>query len=199
MTPSIQLNSIGSASPLSPEHLRAIELARVRSKKVRRATAVAKGSGWTLAFFALVTLLGAIFGDITSLIMGLALAALAFNELRGSKMVARFDPNGARILGINQLVLAVVIIAYAGWSLYSASKTPILAQLDGGSTGDPNIDATVQSISNLATYGLYGTLAGAGFLGCGLTSLYYFTRAAVIRSVVAETPAWVLDTMRAAA
>jgi hypothetical protein len=187
-----------SASPLTPEHLRAIELARVRSRKVRRASVVARVSGWTLAFFAFVTLLGALFGDLASLIMGLALAALAFNELRGGKMIARFDPRGARTLGMNQLVLGAVIVSYAAWSFYVAMKNPALAQL-GGTTGDPDIDATVQSISDLATYGLYGTLAVVGFIGCGLTALYYFTRAGVVRSVVAETPVWVLDTMRAAA
>jgi type IV secretory pathway VirB2 component (pilin) len=198
MTPPTQSNPAGGASPLSPDHLRTIEFVRVRSKKVRRAAAVAKGSGWTLAFFALVTLMGALFGDLTSLIMGLALVALAFNELRGGKMIARFDPRGARTLGINQLVLGAVIVSYAAWSFFVAMKNPALAQL-GGTTGDPDIDATVQSISDLATYGLYGTLAVVGFIGCGLTALYYFTRAGVVRSIVAETPAWVLDTMRAAA
>jgi hypothetical protein len=198
MTPPTQSNPASGSSPLSPEHLRAIELARTRSKKVRRAASIAKGSGWTLAFFAFVTLLGALFGDITSLIMGLALVALAFNELRGGKMIARFDPRGARVLGINQLVLGAVIVAYAAWSFHAAMKNPALAQL-GGTTGDPDIDATVQSISDLAAYGLYGTLAVVGFIGCGLTALYYFTRAGVVRSVVAETPAWVLDTIRAAA
>lgn len=188
-----------SASPLAPEHLRAIELARTRSKKVRRAAGVAKGSGWTLAIFAVITMMGAVFGDVTSLVMGVALGALAFNELRGGKMIARYDAAGARVLGFNQLILGFVIVLYSGWSLYAASKTPMLSQLEGGTTGDAQIDATVQSISDFATYGLYGTLAGAGFIGCGLTALYYFTRARIVRDVVAETPPWVLDTMRAAA
>lgn len=199
MNTPVQSSAVVNASPLSPEHLRAIEEGRTRSKKVRRAAAVAKGSGWTLAIFAVITLIGAAFGDVTSLVMGAALGGLAFNELRGGRMIARFDAKGASVLGGNQLMLGAAIVAYSGWSLYSATKDPALARLAGGSTGDADVDATVQSIANFATYGLYGTLAVGGVVGCGLTALYYYTRARIVRQLIEETPTWVLDTMRAAA
>lgn len=184
----------------------------MRSKKVRRAAFTAKLSGWTLAIFAFFSLLFALFGDIPSLVMGIALGAFAFNELRGGKMIARFDPNGARVLGFNQLVLGAVVVLYSGWSILSAQRSSdssvssVLSQFQGGTTGDPDTDSMLQSVnaagssvSKFATYALYGTLAFAGAAGCGLTALYYFTRARVVRDMVAETPAWVLDTMRAAA
>jgi hypothetical protein len=36
-----------------------------------------------------------------------------------------------------------------------------------------------------------------GVVAPGLTALYYFSRARLIRTVLAQTPPWVVDAMRA--
>ncbi|MCC6426913.1 MAG: hypothetical protein IT435_08825 [Phycisphaerales bacterium] len=184
--------------PLSAEHMQALAEARRRSKKVRRATGIAILSGWSMAFFAFITLIGGLFGDWASLILGAALGAIAFNELRGAGLLKRFDPRAGSILGYNQLVLGVVLVVYAGWSLWSALNHNALAAV-GGSTGDPGIDEMVQGLSRTASYGVYGTLAIVGVIVPGLTAWYYFTRARHIRELTRATPAWVIETMRAAA
>lgn len=191
-TPPSNLHATSASAPLTPEHIRQIEDARTRSKKVRRAAGVAKGSGWSLAFFAFISLAAGLFGDVTSLVVGAALGILAFNELRGGKMIGRFDPHGARVLGWNQLVLGLVILAYSLWKLTHPESV-------GEASGNAEVDEMVQNISSMVTYGLYGTLAVVGFLGCGLTAMYYFTRARIVREMVSGTPAWVLETMKAAA
>jgi hypothetical protein len=181
--------------PLSTEHLRAIGEARLRSKKVRRAVGVAMFSGWTMAAFALVTALMVVFGDVTGLVLGVLLGAIAFNELRGAAMLRRFEARGARVLGWNQVGLGVLICAYSAWSLVSAINSPALAAMSG-STGDPDVDAMVGQITGLVTYGLYGTMFVVGVIVPGLTALYYFTRGRHVRAFVSRTPAWVVDAMR---
>lgn len=188
--------AVAPAGPLSPAHIAQLNEARARSRKVRRAAAVAAVSGWTLAFFAGITLLFAVFGDLVSLILGVALAVCATCELRGGAALRRLDPRAAKRLAVNQLVLGVIIVAYSGWSLNSALHDPKLASLSGGS-GDPQIDQTIQQITMAATWGLYGTLAIFGVLGPGLTAWYYASRGAVVRRFISQTPAWVVETMRA--
>ncbi len=187
----------GSPGPLSGEHLQALADARVRAKKVRRAAGVATVSGWTVAFFALCTMLGAVFGDLASLAMGVGLGVVAFNELRGARMLRRFDASGARLLGYNQLLLAVLVVSYAGWSMWRELRAGLLSS-HAESTGDPNTDALINSLRTSLTYGIYGLIAVAGLFGPGLTAWYYFTRAKLVRRVLAETPAWVIEALRAA-
>lgn len=185
-------------APLTPEQIRALADGRRHAAKVRRAALVAAVSGWSMAVFAGFTLIGVAFGSMTSLVVGIALAAIAWNELRGGAMLKRLDARGARRLGFNQLTLGVLIVAYAAWSLHRALATPALASI-GGSTGDPDIDALVTDLASTVAYGLYGTIAAAGVIVPGLTAWYYFSRGRVVREMRRRTPQWVIETLRAAA
>src|SRR5437868_10327370 len=93
--------------PLSPEHIQALADGRLRAKKLRRAASVATMSGWTMAFFAFCTLVCVLFGDFVSLVMGVGLGVVAYNELRGGAMLRRFDLRGPKLLGYNQFGLGV--------------------------------------------------------------------------------------------
>ena len=188
----------GACGPLSAEHLRELAEARVRARKVRRAAAFAALSGWTLAVFAFLTLAGAVFGDLAALILGAALAAVAWNELRGAAMLRRFEPEGPRRLGYNQIALAVLIVAYAGWSLAGALRHPMLGT-GAGATGDPQTDAMLGNLGTMVALALYGGMAVVGLIAPGLTALYYFTRGRMVRAMLDGTPEWVVQTMRAAA
>ncbi len=184
--------------PLSADHLRTLTEARTRSRKVRRAADVATLSGWTMALFAGLTLLGALFGSLLSLAAGLGLAGVAYNELRGAAMLRRLDQRGARTLGYNQIALAVLIVGYAALSLVLQLRSSPLEAM-GGSSGDAQVDAMVTSITSSVTYALYGGMAALGVIAPGLTAWYYFTRARVVREFLKHTPEWVVTTMRAAA
>lgn len=189
--------------PLSAEHFAEIRRAKARSKKVRRCAGVAAFSGATMAFFAVTTLMIGLFGDWLSLVCGVALGVIAYNEIRGAAGLKRFDPGAARLLAINQIGLGVLICGYSALSLVMAIRNPAIksamAQV-GGSTGDPNMDATLASVAGLAdmaVYGLYGTLFVVGIIAPGLTALYYHSRGRLVKEFVASTPAWVIDAMRA--
>lgn len=183
--------------PLSAEHYQLLAEARVRSKKLRRAATIAAISGWSMAFFAFCSILGGLFGDLGSLLLGAGLGIAAFNELRGGAMLRRFEARGATLLARNQLGLGIVLVLYAGFKMWAASRQDPLAQV-GGTTGDAEIDKMVTDVTSMVTYGLYGTLAVIGIIVPGLTALYYHTRGTLVRSVVASTPPWVIEALRAA-
>lgn len=185
------------SGPLSAEDLRALSEGRGRARKVRRAAGVAALSGWTMAVFGAVGLLAAVFGDWVSAALGAALVVLGWNELQGGAMLRRLDARGAARLGWNQIVLGVVLVAYAAWSLATTLRSPALAAV-GGTTGDAGIDAMVTQMTGVLAYSLYGTLCAAGVVVPGLTAWYYFTRERVVREVLAGTPEWVVEAMRAA-
>lgn len=180
-------------SPLAPEHLQQLSDAKRRAKKVRRAASVAALSGWSMLVFACISLALAFFSDWSAWAVGIGLLLVALNELRGSAMLRRADPAGAKVLGWNQLVLAALLVAYATWSLATSLRQPLGTALQ---SGDPQIDAMAANITSAVTYGLYGTLAVLGLLLPGLTSIYYFSRARIIRSFLAETPEWIVEIMR---
>lgn len=184
-------------APLTPEQIRAVTDGRQRAAKVRRAATVAAISGWSMAAFAPLTLLGVLFGSTVALVLALALRVLAWNELAGGAMLRRFDPRGPRRLGFNQIALGALIVAYSAWSLAKALNNPTLASV-GGSTGDPEMDAMIAGLSEMVAWGVYTTMAGAGVLIPGLTAWYYFSRGRLVRDLLARTPDWVVATLRAA-
>jgi hypothetical protein len=184
--------------PLSPDHLAAISAARLRGKKIRRAAMVATISGWTMGAFAVITLMGGLFGDWLALAIGIPLGLVAFFELRGAAMIRRFLPSGATLLACNQLGLALVLIAYAGYMLIQTVSHPILGGAGGQSTGDPQIDAMMGDLSRTIGLVLYGGLMVFGLVGPGLTALYYQSRRGHIERMLDQTPEWVIHAMRAA-
>lgn len=188
--------ALPASGPLSEEHFRALSEARIRARKVRRAAAVAVTSGWSMLFFAMLTLLGGLLGDLASLIMGIGLAALSVNELIGASMIRALQPAGARRLGVNQLVLGALLIAYAGWSLWTNLNSQSMGELSDELAADPQMQAVVGQVSTMVTWGLYGGMAVFGLVVPGLTSIYYFSRGRMILSVIESTPTWVIETMR---
>lgn len=179
---------------LSAEHIRILRAAERAAAKITRARRVASFSGWTTGIFGALTLVTAI-GDWPAFALGLGLSVSAFVELRGGKRIAAFDPQGARILGFNQIALGVMLLAFALWRLLQVSTGPSMAaELN---TGDPAIDEMVTSLEKQVRMLVYGTIAIVAVLAPGLTALYYFTRGPVVRKFVASTPPWVLELLRA--
>lgn len=197
-SPSPAAAAAAAPGPLSPAHLHELEAGRRRMKKVRRAASVAVLSGWTLAIFGAMTLLGVVFGSLTSLVLGGLLIGLGVNEIRGGNEIRRLHLRGPRRLGWNQIALAVVIGVYAGWKLLVvATGDPLEAY--GGSTGDADMDEMLTGLTTSISYALYGGVLVVGTLVPILTARYYFSRARHIRAMVDATPDWVVQTLRTAA
>ncbi len=191
-------SSSDQAPTISPEQLEVIAAARRRGRKVRRAVTVSAISGWTLGFFAFISLLSGLF-SLVSLLLGAALAAIAFVELKGSKKLRRFDLAAPKILGFNQIALGLVLVVYGGYGIAQAlfGPSPYEAQL---ATGGP-VAEMLEPIDNLHRMGMvvfYALLICFGAIVQGCTSLYHFTRSRHLRAYLTETPEWAVDAVRLA-
>jgi len=186
-------------SGLSEAQIRGISEGRIRARKIRRAVAVARISGWTLACFAALSLLGGLFG-LRSLLLGAALAGIAWTELRGAKGLSQFDPLAARRLGFNQLILIVVIAGYSIWGMLEAvlGASQYAEMTQAGGPGAQTYEA-IDRLTKVVTVAFYITVMVGAAVVQSLTAAYYFTRAKHIRAYVAGTPEWVVRTLKAAA
>jgi len=189
--------------PLTPEQMQAVTLANQRAKKLRSAAMVALFNGILLGTFSGLSLLfvagEAVFGefDWLGVIMCVGLGVLAWNELRGRKLLLRFNPRSAAMLGWNQVALLGLIVVYAAWMMVVAAfganpyeevmrSEPMTAQVLGD----------VGSLYKTLSVMIYGALIVGTLIFQGLNSLYYFTRARLLRAYLAETPAWVVELQR---
>lgn len=187
------------AAPISPEALQQLELAHQRARKIRRAVQVALFNGWTIGFFAALSLLSGIF-SLTGFVLGVALAIVSYNEFKGAKLFRRLDLRAPRRLGWNQLGLCGVLIVYSLWCIYSAltGPNPYEAALPAGGQAVPILNSIAQMQTTI-TLGVYGSLIIGSIIFQGTTAWYYFTRARHIQAYIEQTPQWVIDLQQASA
>jgi len=182
---------------MSEEHLRQLAWARQVGRKVNRAVRVARFDAWTIAIFAVLTFLFGI-TDPPSAALGLVMGVVAFVEFRGCARLRALDPRAARILGINQLVLAAALIAYALWRLHVEMSGP--GPFAEYKTVDPAVadmlkpyEGLVLQVTKLVYLGIIAIALGAQ----GGMAVYYFTRRKHIDAYRAQVPSWILDLQRA--
>jgi hypothetical protein len=183
--------------------VQAVTLAHQRAGKLRKAAGMALFNGiWLWVFSGLSLLIVAMEGlfgefDVVGTIMFLGLGAVAWNELRGRKLLKQYQPKSTVVLGWNQLALMALIVGYGAWMLVSTM-----------SAGNP-FKETMQSVPqagkmlgglsrlyDILTLLLYGGLIVGSVICQGVNSLYYFTRAKFLRAYLAETPDWVVEMQR---
>ena len=165
--------------------------------KLRRAASIAKFNGVTMAVFAVVSGLwaagNAAFGamDWVSTIMAVGLGALAFNELKGRRMLLNCDGRAPARLGWNQVGLMVLIASYCGWIIlkaYQGSGATSQALADAGALsqmqGTYDLDGLVQDLTVL----IYGVVIVATVICQGGNAWYYFTRGKWLSAYISETP-----------
>ncbi len=183
---------------LSPEHLEAIAIARRRGRKVTRAASVAAFSGWTLACFAFITILSGLF-SLPDLFVGAGLAGVAYAELRGSKKLRAFDLAGPRWLGFNQMALGGLLLLYGGWGLFQAlvAASPYEPYLSGGGRMAEILEP-IDRLNRTVMVAFYVLVLCAGVTAPACGSVYYFTRRRHVVRFLANTPKWVVETIRIA-
>ena len=183
-----------AGGPLSPEQFAQIENARVRGRKIRRAATVAAVDAWCSAVFAVLTLLSAIFSPIC-LAFGLAFCVTAFNSFRGLRRLRRIDASAPRLLALNQILLAAIVITYALYSIWSIWPG------HGGSASPADdemkqLPEEYQHIIRDAEFGLYISLLAGTIAAQGAAAWYYITRKKYLITYLRETPQWVIDLQR---
>lgn len=182
----------------TPEQMRQLAEARRLGSKVRRAMRVATLSGWTISIFAGLTVLFSLF-DPAGLILGLGMGAVGWMEFQGAARLRRLDDTAAGALARNQIILGVLLLAYAAWGLYHALGAPLMA-MDPALAGAPEVAAMMRPYENLArviSLVVYVTLALVAVFGQGGAAWYYASRGKYIRQYAEGTPAWIVQLQRA--
>lgn len=176
--------------PLSPRQKAALTRGRRQLKSVLRPARVAAITAGSVAVFGALSLLWGLVGGGGSLVIGAALLAVAWNERRGLERVRQLDPEGARILGWNQLVLAGVVVGYSLLAIQRAQAGPgpevrELEELVGYPT---------DLIAELTTMVYGGVIVIVGVFQ-GLLARFHFQRQSSIEAYVRETPDWVVEVL----
>ena len=188
---------IAAPPQLSQENLLQLANARVAMRKVRRAASVASFDGWTIgAFGGFTFLLG--LTDPTSIVLGLAMVAIAFVELRGAGKLKQLDTTACQALAINQLVLGSLLLVYAGWRMYAVLRGG--GEYDALAGSDPQMKEMLGSVADLTRMvmmAVYGALMLIALFGQGGMALYYRSRRSHIEAYLAQTPDWIVAMQRA--
>lgn len=185
-----------AGGPLTPEHRQQLALAQQRAKSIRRAAAVAAFNGGTLAVLIALSAPFALF-SFTDLLAVVALAVVAYNELRGRKRLLAFDPSAATLLGWNQVGLLGLIVLYCLWMLYSSLTGPnaVAEELKAFAEVAEALPGA-ESLARTVVIALYGMVILLSVVFQGLNALYYFSRRSHIESYRRETPAWIVELQR---
>lgn len=191
--------SYPASNPLSQQNMQELAVARAGGKKVRRAIRVALVDGWTLAFFACLTILFSI-GSLPDMMIGIVLGGIAAVELYGASRLRKLDPAACKILGFNQLAFAAMIIIYALSKLVPmmlGRPSAMAADLASDPMTSQLIDTRDYThMINMIYMAVYAGLIVYAICSMGILSLYYFTRIKHIRSYLQQTPPWIIDMQR---
>jgi hypothetical protein len=184
-----------AAGPLTPEHLTQLAAAKASSKAIRRAVSVANFDGWGLAVFAALSLVCG-FYSVSGWIVAVGMGFAAFVELRAAGRLSQLDPDAPRVLAINQLCMAGLLILYAGWNLFTTMHAPAgSGMFDSPELG--SMGESMESLDRLIYTCLYGGLIFVAIVFQGGSALYHFRRKAMVRDYLAKTPPWVIEMQRA--
>jgi hypothetical protein len=189
--------AMSSAAPqppqLSAENLREMQTARQSARKIRRAVTAAKFEGYTIAICGVLTVLMGM-GSVWQMLGGTILTVIGVIEITGGGRLARFDPGAVRMLTINQLSLAGLILLYGLWNLHAEMAHPVsdfpdLSPADAQVLGQ--MDSSVTGLTHEIMVLLYGSMIAAAAAEAGM-AFYYHSRGELVRRYLAETPAWII-------
>jgi hypothetical protein len=177
--------------------MRQLDAARASHRKIARACSVARGDGWTLLLFAVLSVICGL-ASVEGVMVGLALGVIAYFELRGAGQLKRLETRATRMLTINQLCLAGLLVSYASWQLFLIHTGQ--HEVSKSFTAQPELkDAMgsyVEVVGNMMVLFYQGLIAVA-VLGQGSMALYYHTRARHLQAYLEATPPWIHDMQRA--
>lgn len=195
------------AGGLTAQQKRTIDLAERRRRVIFRAGGLAAFNGWSLIFFAALTIL--ISHDPLSLTLTALFGFAGYRELRGRKLLRQLNPAGPALLGYNQILLAAIVVAYCGWCIASALLLPHPEISQASSLIVSKQDMSLlpagyrqhiqfwQSHVSEIVAGIYGLVILVSLITQGLMAVYYFTRQSALRAYLEDTPEWVVDMQRA--
>jgi len=179
-----------SGGGLSAEQRAQLQAARARLGPIDRAIRWATLTFWTLAVFGALTVLWGLVAGAGGLVVGVALLAVAWNERRGRDRLRSLDPQGARILGWNQILLAAVVTVYLGLTIVRArtAPSPSVQELERLVGMEPGLVAQLTAL-------VYGAVIVVVDIVQLFMARFHFRREALVETLRREAPEWVLDVL----
>lgn len=149
-------------------------------------------NGSTLAVFGVLSLLWALLVG-GGLLVAVALVALAWNEFRGRDRLRALDPDGARILGWNQCLVALVVVVYCSFAIAGARAAPApeLAELREA------VGISTDVIADLTTL-VYGAVIVVVVAFQAALARWHFARGPRMEAFVRDTPPWIVEVLTTA-
>lgn len=185
-------------SPLSEAQFADLTRCIRGSRKLRRACAVARFNGWTLAIFGACGLVSG-FWDVGGLALGVAFSLLAWGEFAGARRLAVLDAGAPRRLALNQVALAAVLVAYALHGAQGALSRPVMSAQQAADLDTVLGPGGAESLAGLATrlsVAVYVAVGLGSVVFQGLTAWYYASRARLVREQLASAPEWAVRVQR---
>ncbi len=185
-------STTSSADPLTDAQREQLRAAARLHKPLRRCATVARWSGVTMVSFGALTVLMTLpMMDVLGAGLGAGLTALGLIELKHGPRIAGAQPDAARALGANQLILLALLFAYCVLQMVTShgvdTRTLLVspefaAQMDA--MGDTQFGGLNEQLSQWATTAFYGfyiaMMVGAVVFQGSLAKYYFGVRKAVI-------------------
>jgi len=183
---------------LSPENLRELQAARRSLGKIRRAVSTARFEGYSIAICGALTVLMNT-DSIGYMLVGTVLTAIGIVEIVAAGRLRRLEVGAVRMLAINQLSLAVLILLYALWNLHAEAAHPVsdfpdLSPSDAKLIGQ--MDSSMTGLTHEIMMLLYGSLIAAAGVEAGM-AWYYHSRGGHLREYLARMPPWIITMQKA--
>ena len=183
-------------SPLSLQDHQALNAATRRVAGLSRAAKIAHFNGITSGVFAAGCAMF-FFTGVSTVLTGLGLVIISWNELRGRKRLLSFDPKAPRLLAWNQLGLMSLLIVYSLWHLYVGLTGPNPYEQHIANT--PELETVLGPITELYrifTVAVYGSVIVLSIIFQGLNAWYYIRQEKILTDYLNQTPPWIVELHR---
>ena len=188
--------------PISPEQLQELTQADERERPLLLARKLAALNGFGMGLCAVLVFALGIF-DPPSWLLAVVLGVLARTELRGRRLLERYDPSALPLLCRNQVALVGTVWIYALCSIYFGLRGPSpLTQILEEHPDLAEMLSTADVLHDAQKYYRYGLVAFYGLVIVvttafqGGTALYYASRRKHLDHFLARTPDWVVEWKR---
>ena len=181
--------SAGS-DPLSAAQKSALDDAAGRVRAILKPARVATVNAWTIGIFGAITVLWGLVSGGGGVVVGALLLAVAWNEKRGRDRLRALDPEGATILGWNQVALAAVVTAYCLVAIVRAHVAPSASMQELEDAAGFSADLVAQITTLVYGAVIVGVVASQAFL-----ARWHFRRRAMVEAFRQKTPPWVVEVL----
>jgi hypothetical protein len=185
--------------PLSSVQRDELAEAYKKAKPINRVAKVATFNGWVSGVIAALSAPFAFF-SISGFVMTIGVTVVAYNEFKGRNLVRKYDPQGARLLGWNQVGFLSLIVIYCIWQLAFGllGPNPLEAELSKNAAVSQALGSMDQFlwIYQAVVIAVYGLVIVLTLVFQGYNAYFYFAGGRKLQQYIDTTASWIVDLQR---